>query len=131
MGHFISMHGLAEPQRVVLSGRVVTMNASSDVFDDGYVCIAGDKILHTGRLQDGLPGEFAGAPVVHTGGTIFPGLVELHNHLPYNMLPLWNVPRKFTDRNTWRLQEPRYNPDVAWPAKILTSNPDKDFLRAV
>ena len=61
----------------------------------------------------------------------FPGLVELHNHLPYNVLPLWNVPARYTNRNVWRLQEKRYNPDIAWPARILGSNPDKDYPRAI
>lgn len=131
MGLFADMHGRADQSRLVLFGHVVTMNAKSEVFDDGFVCIADDAIKAVGKKSDGLPPEFAHAPGIVTGGTIFPGLVELHNHLPYNMLPLWDVPRKFTDRNTWRLAEPRYNPDIAWPAKILTANPDKDFLRAV
>jgi 5-methylthioadenosine/S-adenosylhomocysteine deaminase len=70
-------------------------------------------------------------PLIDTGGTVFPGLIELHNHLPYNYLPLWDVPKKFTDRNTWRLNEPKYNPAVAWPARILSSNPDLDYPRAI
>jgi hypothetical protein len=78
-----------------------------------------------------LTPEFQVVPLIETGGTIFPGLIELHNHLPYNYLPLWDVPRKFTDRNTWRLNEPKYNPAVAWPAKILSSNPDLDYPRAI
>ena len=39
----------------------------------------------------GAPDGFADAPVVRTGGTIYPGLIELHNHLSYNVLPLWHV----------------------------------------
>jgi len=36
------------------------------------------------------PAGFTGVPVVDTGGTIFPGLIELHNHLSYNALPPWS-----------------------------------------
>ncbi len=33
------------------------------------------------------PGRFQRrVPVVDTGGTLFPGLIELHNHLSYNAL---------------------------------------------
>jgi hypothetical protein len=36
------------------------------------------------------------------GGTIFPGLIELHNHLSYNVLPLWSpVPKRFQHRGQW------------------------------
>ena len=37
----------------------------------------------------------------NTGGTIYPGLIDLHNHLPYNVLPLWQVPKKFSNRGQW------------------------------
>ena len=40
--------------------------------------------------------------MIETGGTIFPGLIELHNHLSYNALPLWSpVPKRFTHRGQW------------------------------
>src|SRR4029453_14808271 len=49
-----------------------------------------------------LPAGFDGVKVVETGGTLFPGLIELHNHLSYNALPLWSpVPRKFEHRGQW------------------------------
>ena len=34
------------------------------------------------------PAGFDGIGPVDTGGTLFPGLIELHNHLSYNALPL-------------------------------------------
>jgi hypothetical protein len=40
---------------------------------------------------------------VDVGGTIFPGPIELHNHLAYNALALWQVPRPFTNRGQWGL----------------------------
>jgi cytosine/adenosine deaminase-related metal-dependent hydrolase len=36
------------------------------------------------------------------GGFIFPGFIELHNHLAYNVLPMWSVPKKFEHRGQWR-----------------------------
>jgi hypothetical protein len=40
--------------------------------------------------------------VVEIRGTLFPGLIELHNHPSYNALPLWSpVPKRFTNRGQW------------------------------
>ena len=32
---------------------------------------------------------------------MFPGLIELHNHLAYNALRLWQVPKKYNNRDQW------------------------------
>ena len=34
------------------------------------------------------------------GDFLFPGLIELHNHLSYDALPLWDVPKRFSNRAT-------------------------------
>jgi 5-methylthioadenosine/S-adenosylhomocysteine deaminase len=115
----------------VLAGRVVTMDAKSSVHRDGRVCIRGREIASVAATPADVPKDFQDAPVIETGASIYPGLIELHNHLPYNMLPLWDVPNKYTNRNVWRTQEPKYNPDISWPAKILAENPDKDYPRAI
>ena len=36
-----------------------------------------------------------------SGGTLYPGLIELHNHLAYNALRLWQVPKKYENRDEW------------------------------
>jgi hypothetical protein len=45
-----------------------------------------------------VPTELAGAPQVETSGTLYPGLIELHNHPAYNEIPLWDPPQKYTNR---------------------------------
>src|SRR2546421_513025 len=47
------------------------------------------------------PAGFEGVEPVATGATIYPGLIELHNHLAYNALRLWHVPKLFTNRDQW------------------------------
>jgi 5-methylthioadenosine/S-adenosylhomocysteine deaminase len=32
---------------------------------------------------------------VATGDTLYPGMIELHNHLAYNAVPLWRVPKRY------------------------------------
>src|SRR5688572_28887138 len=60
-----------------------------------------------------------------------PGLVDLHNHLSYNMIPLWRVPRRYTNRNQWLKEEPSYASEVQKPASLLAGNTDADYIRAI
>jgi len=89
---------LRADQPLLLFGRVVTMNSARDVIDDGVVGISGDTIIHVGTRGDKVPTELAGAPQVETSGTLYPGLIELHNHPAYNEIPLWDPPQKYTNR---------------------------------
>lgn len=120
----------ADPARTVVHGRVVTMGTPSEVLRDASVCVEDDRIAAIVPLGTEVPPAFAGATVVDTGGTIYPGLIDLHNHLGYNFLPLWGVPARYTNRNIWRTREPRYGPEVAWPADIITKNRDTDYVRS-
>ena len=54
-------------------------------------------------------------PVVRTGDTIYPGLIELHNHLSYDALPLWQVPQRFDNRGQW-MRHRDYRRFVSGPA---------------
>jgi 5-methylthioadenosine/S-adenosylhomocysteine deaminase len=57
---------------------------------------------------------------VATGGTIYPGLIELHNHLPYDILRLWQVPKRFTNRDQWRADTvPDYRKLISGPMGVL------------
>src|SRR6478609_7902550 len=58
-----------------LQGRVVTMDDAGTVHDDGVVYVAGGRIADVRAATDPRPDAFADAPVVHTGGTIYPGLI--------------------------------------------------------
>jgi len=69
------------------------------------------------------PPAFAGVPVVDTGGTLFPGLIELHNHLAYNILRLWAVPQPFTNRGQWT-RVPDYPRLVSGPMRVIGQTPE-------
>src|SRR2546423_1551112 len=64
------------------------------------------------------PDGFEDAPVVRVGGTIYPGLIELHNPLSYDTLPLWQVPDTFTNRDQWSGRDD-YRIAVTGPMSIL------------
>jgi 5-methylthioadenosine/S-adenosylhomocysteine deaminase len=102
----------------VLTGRVVTMNAKRDVHEDGQVAISNGQIVAVAPKGKKLPAAFSSAPRIDTEGTIYPGLMDLHNHFVYNVLGLWTVPKRFDDRNQWP-RSPSYAGEVTLPVRAL------------
>src|SRR4051794_30283996 len=98
---FIPLTHPATPGPFALSGRVVTMDAEGSVLDDGVVYGRDGSIIDVRPAGDAPPDGFGEVPTVATGGTVFPGLIELHNHLPYDVLGLWQVPKAYQNRDQW------------------------------
>ncbi|UVW30719.1 amidohydrolase family protein [Massilia sp. H6] len=120
----------ADDKRIVLSGDIVTMNASRDIIRQGRLCIQGNEIVAVLGPGDQIPADFTDAARVDTKGTIYPGLFDLHNHLPYNMIPLWQVDRPFKNRREWQAVL-EYYPAVRAPFGLLNEHPDLDYRRAI
>jgi cytosine/adenosine deaminase-related metal-dependent hydrolase len=109
--------------KYAVSGRVVTMNDAFDIVSKGVLYIDGNIIADVRASGEPAPDGFSDVPVADAGGTIFPGLIELHNHLAYNALPLWDVDKKYGNRDQWSGTE-AYRASVTGPMKILGSSPD-------
>jgi cytosine/adenosine deaminase-related metal-dependent hydrolase len=110
--------------RLALAGRVVTMNNSFKVHADAVVYIDKGRIVDIRPRAQAAPPGFDATPVVETGGTLYPGLIELHNHLSYNILPLWSpVPKRFEHRGLWPNHKD-YRPLVSGPMTVLGSYKD-------
>ncbi|HHB89965.1 MAG TPA: amidohydrolase [Anaerolineae bacterium] len=108
--------------RYGLEGKVVTLNDAFEVLAAGVVYVAGNRIVAVRPTAAAPPPGFEAAPIIRTGGTIFPGMLELHNHLSYNILPRWQVPRRFTNRSQWA-RIPEYRQFVRTPMVILGRTP--------
>ncbi len=108
---------LAGP-KLALGGRVVTMNASNRVINNGVIYIEAGRIVAVLDNDVAPPDGFQKVSVTHTDGTIFPGLIELHNHLPYDVLPLWRVPKAFRNRSQWGGTE-EYQRLITKPMSVL------------
>jgi hypothetical protein len=89
------------PERRVLTGRIVTMDATNRIVPRGALYLDGQRIVAITPTNSPPPAGFEQSPRLATRGTIYPGLIELHNHLSYNVLPLWRVPRRFVHRDQW------------------------------
>lgn len=120
----------AAPRRLVLRGRIATLDSTGRVIPDGFVCVEDDLVASVSLAATGIPPAFQGSPVIETGGTIYPGLIELHNHPAYNAIPLWSVPTRYLNRGQWR-NDPLYKRKVANPATLLTHHPQDIYPKSV
>tara|TARA_B100000459_G_scaffold89046_1_gene50103 strand:- start:28 stop:2925 length:2898 start_codon:yes stop_codon:yes gene_type:complete len=110
----------------LLKGRVVTMDGETNVINDGNVMIRDGKITGVWASNANPPAgvDFSDVPIVNTEGTIYPGLIDLHNHVHYNHIPLWdfevhlNDAQKseeggYTNRYQWG-NNWDYGPSITW-----------------
>ena len=99
----------------VLEGRVVTMNASFDVIERGWVWVNNGTIAAVSSTREALKTAMADAkadakliPIVQVKGDVLPGMIDLHNHPEYAVYPLLPVTRKYKDRYEWRFYDDDY-----------------------
>lgn len=116
--------------KVALEGRVVTMDANFSVHDPGVLYLDAGRIVDARAAGDDPPDGFTDVARVDVQGTIYPGLIELHNHLAYNALQLWQVPQKYTNRDDWGgAKNPDYRRLISGPMKLI--GPDPELMPAV
>ena len=106
---------------LVLTGTVVTYDDEQPVVRDGAVFIGPDGTIDAVQpRRRRQPAGFERSRRVATGGVVTPGLIDFHNHLAYNTLPLWSAPRDtpYTSRQQWP-GAATYGRDVSNPAQAL------------
>ncbi|HEY1300447.1 MAG TPA: amidohydrolase family protein [Stellaceae bacterium] len=116
--------------KYVLKGRVAALDVDFTVLPAGAVYIDGQNIAAVQDDAAPSPPGFADATVLPAAGTIFPGLIELHNHLSYNALTMWAVPRKFADRGQWQ-DNAQYKRRVTGPMGTIARSNDPHLLAAL
>ncbi|MFI9111892.1 amidohydrolase family protein [Streptomyces venezuelae] len=115
----------ADGPRFALRGRIVTMDGEDAVLPDGVLYINRGTIDHVLPAGSPPPEGYADVTPVDTAGTAYPGLIELHNHLPYDVLQLWQVPRLFANRTQWGGgSNAAYRRLVTGPMGVLGDDPE-------
>jgi 5-methylthioadenosine/S-adenosylhomocysteine deaminase len=119
---------------LVLLGTVTTFDPALPVALDAAVYVDDQGRIEALRPAGAQPpAGYEDVEPVPTGGVIYPGLIDLHNHLAYNHRPLWAPPGRtepFTSRDQWpRL--PAYATDVRQPTLALTQVASKALLKFV
>ena len=109
---------MAKDTLLALRGRIVTMDAKDTVLKDGIAYLRNNRIAAVCRASAPAPEGFDDVAVLDTKGTLYPGLVDLHNHLSYNALQLWDVPQRYTNRDDWA-RHPDYRRLISGPMNVL------------
>ncbi len=90
----------AQDTPLALTGTLVTPNG---IVQNGVVLIQAGRIVAAGA-QVSLP---PGTRTIDTHDVIAPGLIDLHNHLTWNVFPRWKPIQEFGNRYDWQ-QKPIY-----------------------
>jgi hypothetical protein len=108
--------------KYALEGRIVTMDKDATVFNRGRIFVEKGNIVSIRQLNEGYPDGFAAADVIKSGGTIYPGMIELHNHLPYNILPYWVADKQYRNHSQWKSIK-GYRVNITGPMQTLGKTP--------
>lgn len=123
---------------LVIEGRLLPLAAGTHTGAatfHGRVWIGDDGVIAAvtrGKARG--PAGFDGAAVVDVGSAlVLPGLIDLHNHLAYNALPLWTEPTRttpFAHHDSWP-GAPSYAASVTWPAYAYITAAPAELLAYV
>lgn len=125
------------PAPLVVRGHLVTFDPDRPEVPDGALYVDRDGlIVALGASGDPPPDGFSAGSVnvVDAGDAIvYPGLIDLHNHIAYNCLPLWIAPDRsqpWTQRYEWP-KDPDYLPSITLPVNALCEANGKAVLKYV
>jgi 5-methylthioadenosine/S-adenosylhomocysteine deaminase len=107
----LSLAAQAQQTLIALTGTLVMPET---VIEQGTVLVQDGRIVALGAHL-ALP---AGTKVVHTDGIIAPGLIDLHNHLSWNIFPRWKPIEEFGNRYDWQ-QKPVYKIQMTVPHELI------------
>lgn len=114
--------------KYILRGTVVTLDPKRRVLNDGYIGIDGKTISFVRPARQNIPDDFQNVPIVDVDGYIYPGLIDLHNHIAYNFLGLWKIDKKFKDRYQWS-RTARYKREITLPTRLLASTNPVELVK--
>ncbi len=107
--------------KYALEGRIVPMDGTP-VLPRARIFVKDGIIMDIRKTNEGYPIGFSSNDVIKSGGTIYPGMMELHNHLPYNILPYWISERRFDNHTQWKRIK-GYKINVQGPMQTLGKTP--------
>jgi cytosine/adenosine deaminase-related metal-dependent hydrolase len=94
-----------------------TLITPGGIVENGTVVIQQNKITAAGAKVK-VP---ANTIVIDTHGVIAPGLIDLHNHLTYNVFPRWRPIEEFGSRYDWQ-QKPIYQALIESPHAAMVAD---------
>ena len=117
--------GLYHEGSYVLKGRIVTMESENSIIPYGGVMVTDgmiDAVWEDGQMPSDI--DLQNIPIVETAGTIYPGIIDAHNHIHYNMVPLWDYSLDhrngdlYDNRYQWR-NNPAYSIEITGAKSLI------------
>lgn len=87
----------AQAASYTLRGTLITPD---ETIQDGTLTVEGEKIAKMGNGPSA-----ADIPVLNVDGVILPGMIDLHDHITWNVFPRWKPGRTFSNRYEWQETE--------------------------
>jgi 5-methylthioadenosine/S-adenosylhomocysteine deaminase len=110
---FVCLLAVASPASAQDLALKLTVVTPTQVIDSAVVTIKRGRI-------DAVTAGGAGSNAIAIDGVMFPGLIDLHNHLTWNVLPSWQPPRLFTNRYEWQ-ETPEYALNLSGPYTAMVA----------
>jgi 5-methylthioadenosine/S-adenosylhomocysteine deaminase len=106
----LALTASASAQDLALKLTVVT---PAQVVESALVTVKGGRI-------DAVAPNGTASNAIAVDGVMFPGLIDLHNHMTWNVLPNWQPPHLYTNRYEWA-EAPEYAVALAGPNAAMTA----------
>lgn len=107
-----------------LSGKIVTFDPNRPVIENGVLYIGDDGLIAAVQAADqSPPAGFAALKPIDVGGVLYPGLIDLHSHILYNLRSLWAPSRTqpYTSHNQWPDAD-TYSQEITAPARVWSKS---------
>jgi cytosine/adenosine deaminase-related metal-dependent hydrolase len=110
----IGVGSLWAQRSYAISGTIVTARG---VIENGTMVVVKDRIKDIGS-NPSVPKE---TTIIRVDGIVFPGLIDLHNHLVWNVFPRWTLPSPVANRYEWQAMSD-YAARLSGPEATLIAN---------
>jgi 5-methylthioadenosine/S-adenosylhomocysteine deaminase len=109
---------------LALSGKLVTFEPNRPVVEKGVLYVGDDGLVAGVRQHDEAPPDgFTSVKPIDVGGVLYPGLIDLHSHILYNLRSLWAPSRTepYTSHNQWPDAD-TYSQEITAPARVWSKS---------
>jgi 5-methylthioadenosine/S-adenosylhomocysteine deaminase len=109
-----------------LRGKIVTFDPDRPVVEDGVLFVGDDgRIGAIVAAGEDPPEQFAAVEAIGAGGVLYPGLIDLHSHILYNLRGLWSPVERtepYKSHNQWP-DAHDYSAEITAPARVWSKSP--------
>ena len=122
--------------KLVIVGRIVPFDGGDpDAVIKGRVYVDKNGMVELVTPSNApAPSGYQNVPVLDVGDNfVLPGLIDLHNHIGYNALPLWTEPEQkvpFAHHDSWT-RASSYQASISWPANARMQAAPESLLAYV